>query len=102
MSASTSDADIATQMLSVLTQVDSTISPPTAVSLDEQKRYMRKNIDVIDVEGRKSIGNIIINNGSRSDLVECAEGTVINLDKLPATTIEQMYLLLLYLMEKRG
>jgi hypothetical protein len=68
------------------------------VSLKEQIHYLKKNIDYITFDDKKSIGNILVMNNKRSGLKACNEGTVINLDILPPSVIRQMYDLLKYKM----
>lgn len=97
------DTDIASRMLSALImEPDSAIETAMAtVPIEEQKRYLKRHIDTITVEDRKSIGNILVMNNKRNLLHACAEGTVINLDSIPAGVIEQMYNLMMYKMNKR-
>ena len=71
------------------------------VPLEDQKKYLKKYIDVLSIDDRKEIGSLLIINNLQDTLHSCAEGTVINLEKLPADTIEQMYDLMVYKMSKR-
>lgn len=98
------DTDIASRMLSALV-MESTgpcSERDNIVHIDDQKRYLQRWIDSISVDDRKSIGNILVMNNKRSLLIECSEGTVINLDLLSPQIIDQMYDLMLYKRERRA
>ena len=96
-----SDIDITCQMLSALT-VEQPTTIAVKISVDEQKKYLKKYIDAVNIPDKKAIGNLLIMNNMRSSLHECNEGIVINLDKLPDKIITQMYELLEYKISKRG
>lgn len=97
------DADIASRMLSalILDQNQPIDAPKDSISITEQIRYLKRHIDTITIEDRKSIGNILIMNNKRSLLHPCAEGTALNLDAIPPNIIEQMYNLVVYIMSRR-
>lgn len=89
--------DIASKMLSALTSEMKSEQPvKEIISSDEHKRYLKRYIDSLSIEDRKEIGNILIREDKRHALNWCSEGTVINLDSLPANLIEQMYILCEY------
>jgi len=96
------DIDIAARMLNALTQEGSLPSTEKIkIPSEEQKRYLRRQIDAVSIEDRKSIGEILIVNGKKSLMMWCSEGTVINLDALSDEIIEQMYDLLEYKLNKK-
>ncbi len=99
-----SDSDIASKMLFALMADPSAISTceTTTVPLDEQKRYLLRWINVLSIEDRKSIGNVAAMNDYHKALRACSEGTVINLDTLPPTVVEQMYNLMVYKRSKKN
>ena len=96
-------ADIAAKMLTALTDNDSadSVQPAEIISLDEQKRYLLRHINVISRDDKKSIGDVVVRNNKRNELKWCSEGTIINLDAMPPHVITQMYELLKYKMEKK-
>jgi len=89
--------NIESKMLSALMSQDT--ADPT-VSIDEQKRYIKRYVDSLSLEDKKALGHIIITNGKPELLKECSEGTVINMDSIPPFIIEQMYNLVIYKMNK--
>jgi uncharacterized protein with PhoU and TrkA domain len=95
--------DIASKMLMALTLEpgDEEIEKIT-VPIEDQKRYIKKYIDTIGLDGRKNMGDILIRNDKRNLLQPCAEGIIINLDALPAYIIEQMYDLTSYKINHRS
>jgi hypothetical protein len=88
-------------MLSALIQGPAQDVVRETVSTDEQKRCLKRWIDVLSVADRKAICNILVMNNRKEALKPCSEGTVINLDNLPASIIEQMYNLAQYRREAR-
>lgn len=83
--------DLASRMLSALADDNETSEVVNAPSLDEQKRYLERNIDCLDLEGRKAVGLVLVENGRADSLRPCAVGTVINLATLPAHIISEMH-----------
>ena len=93
--------DIAEKMWNALVvSKTSTEAPIERISLEEQKKFLKKNIDAIGVKDRIDIGNIIILNNCKDKLKSSSEGLLIDLDKLPNAVINQMYDLILYKLEK--
>lgn len=89
--------DIDSRMLDALTlDAEDIADNQVDVPVSEQRRFLKTNINILDVEGRKSIGDIIVMNNLKSKLKYCSDGTIINLDTLPEHVIEQMYILLEY------
>jgi hypothetical protein len=56
----------------------------------------------VSLESRRSLANILVMNDLQAALRPCSEGSVVNLDTLPAAIIEQMYNLLVYIHERTG
>ena len=99
----TSDKDIASKMLSALVSenTESSYSQTPTVGADEQKRYLKRQVDFLSVADRQSLGDIIVMNNKRDLLRPCSEGTVINIDILPPDILNQMYNLAHYKREMR-
>lgn len=94
--------DIASKMLSALTlEPEHQHEPVTTVPPEEQKRYLKRYIDILSIDDKKAIGNILVMNNKRGALNFCSEGTVINLDTLPVHISTQMYDLMVYKMSKK-
>jgi hypothetical protein len=83
--------DLASQMLSALTDEPAAPTPQRTVPLEEQKRYLCQVVASFGRKDRIAIGNTLVLNQRRDALQPCAEGTVINLDTLPPELIDQMY-----------
>jgi len=87
------DADVESKMLNALTednQADTLVDvalPP----LDEQKRYLIRNIDSVNRDDKLIIGNVLVMNNKRAECKWCNEGTAINLDMLPPYIVTHMY-----------
>lgn len=64
------------------------------ISLEEQKKYLRDNVSLIDVAGRRDIGNILIINNLRGLIKPCFGGVIIDLDTVPDHLISDMYFML--------
>lgn len=96
--------DITSQMLSALTSdpMQEFTTEETDAPLDEQKRYLKRYIDSVSVNDRKSIGHIIFMNNMSSLMLPCSEGSIVNLDKLPTHVVTQMYNLLSYQINKKN
>ncbi len=92
--------DINSKMLFALVDHGVTASK-LKIPLDDQKRYLKRNIDSVTIDDRKAIGNVLLLHNKKSALCMCAEGTLINLDAMPIEIVEQMYTLLMYQMTKR-
>lgn len=90
------DADIAAEMLTALMAGEKEPPKSAPIPISEQKKYIKLHAAGLAVAGRKSIGNIIIMNGHKSQLQESGEGVVINLDALPDNVIGQIYEFMLY------
>ncbi len=91
-----STEDITSRMLSAFFTDNKSEIVKDKVSVDDQKRYLERYINTISNEDKIDVGNIIVNNNKRSLLLPCNEGTVVNLDALNDSIINQMYELLLY------
>ena len=78
------------KMLAALTNGNPDVSV-AKISTDEQKQYLIRWVNTLPLEDRRAVGNVLAVNDLRSSLRPCAEGTIINLDALPAGIIEQMY-----------
>jgi hypothetical protein len=96
--------DITSQMLSALTldTAQENSVEEVDVPLDEQKRYLKRYIDSVNTNDRKSIGHIIFMNNMSSLMLPCSEGSIVNLDKLPPHVVTQMYNLLSYQINKKN
>lgn len=95
-------ADVASKMLAAMT-----LDPETGVDLvvetvtiDEQKRYLKKYIDSISRADLIHIGDVLVRNNKKTSLRECSEGIVINLDILADHIVYQMYELLKHKIDK--
>ena len=99
----TSDKDIASKMLSALVSetAESSYSQTPTVCADDQKRYLKRQVDFLSIADRQSLGDIIVMNNKRELLRPCSEGTVINIDILPPDILNQMYNLAHYKREMR-
>ena len=95
-------ADVASKMLAAMTFDSDTGTDLVieTVTIDEQKRYLKKYIDSVTREDLKHIGNILVMNNKKTSLRECSEGIVINLDILADHIIYQMYELLKHKIDK--
>lgn len=95
--------DIISAMLSAITngENDNIVIPNTVLDLEEQKRFLIGNIQSMNLEDRKSIGNILILNNKQSLLLPCANGIIINLDILSPAIITQMYELMIHKLSKK-
>ncbi len=71
-----------------------------SVPLEDQKKYIKRNINMLPIADRREVGNTIIRNNMASTLAWCSEGTVVNMDKLPDHVISQMYELIYYNLAK--
>lgn len=76
--------------------MSSTSKPPPTLSAEEQKRYLKRNIGAVAVEFRSYMAQLIIDEGLRNDLKDCAEGMVINLDAMREDVLLLMYEVLFY------
>ncbi len=68
----------------------------TTVPIPEQISYLMRWIDTLSIDDKKAIGNVLTTNGLHDKLLPCAQGTVINLDKLSAEVLTQMYSLMVH------
>ena len=93
------EQDIETQMLQAIFSSQNS-HPPIVVTPDEQKRFIIKHASGLTPEGKKDIGNVLISCGMKSYLHSCAEGTAVNLDALPTTAVEQIYILIHHKIKK--
>ena len=97
--------EMAAKMLSALTAGDepdpeADIDIPVNISTDEQKRYLRQNVDIVSIADRKQLALLVMQE-NRGLLQTCAEGTVINLDVVPPDLIKSMYKLLYHMIQQR-
>jgi hypothetical protein len=72
-------------------EVDKTVID---VSLDDQKKYLKRYIDSVNIADRQAVGDIVRSNGEEDKLKLCNEGTIVNLDALEDHIVTQMYLVL--------
>lgn len=63
----------------------------TTATHEEQVTFLKKYINTVTVEDRRDIGRLLIMNNRAEFLIECPEGTVINLDAVPQYIVLQMY-----------
>jgi hypothetical protein len=97
------DTDIAARMLSAL--ISDTEQRPIVektTPIEDQKHYLQRWINNINVADRRDICNILVMNNKRAALVECSEGIIINLDVLPCQIITQIYDLLRHKREQKN
>lgn len=88
------DTDITSKMLIALTSEGNENTKtvyPNSVNLNEMIKYLNKYINTLSIADRKSIGNVLVQNGKQSCMHACEEGTAIHLDPLPMSIIEKMY-----------
>jgi hypothetical protein len=93
---------IASKILSALTLEPEATEPVPTIPLDEQKKYLKRYVDGLNIADKKAIGDILIMNQRRSCLNFCNEGTIINLDTLPPFIITQMYDLMVYKINRKN
>jgi hypothetical protein len=72
------------------------------LSIDDQKRYLKKYVDSVSIVTRRNLAQLLIDNGRREALRPCSEGIVINLDVLTAAEIRKLYDVLVYERECRA
>ena len=98
------EGNVASQMLFALLQDGDAPQielDEDAVSLSEKKKYLMKNLDNVDVEARRHVGNLLVK-GGRADLIQaCSNGSVVNLRSVPDHIIKLMYAELIYRMSLR-
>lgn len=94
--------EITTKMLAAIVFENTEPSQPIAetVTIEEQMRYLQKYIGSVPTDDRKDIGRILLMNNRADNIVECSEGVVINMDKLPEYIVNQMYTMLRVKIEK--
>ncbi len=83
--------DIANEMLLALTSDDKPVNKVTHIPKHEMCTFLKRNIDRLDIQDRKVIGEILIMNNHKSHIKPCAEGVAINLQNLDTAIIRQMY-----------
>src|SRR6188472_2426320 len=89
-------------MLSVLVNSAAGDEPANTVvvSRDEQIKFLKRHMDALKIDDRRSIVNIIVRNNRRDSLKSTSEGLVTNLDLQPNFIIEQMYDMMNYILSK--
>ncbi len=92
--------DIASKMLSALITDEASDGFRSVVSVEDQKKYLKKHIDSVSVVDRKGIGRILVKGGNLKAIKACSEGVVINLDILSPAETEQMYNFLVFRKER--
>lgn len=87
--------DIAGKMLSAIVDED---NRPTGdgPSLIEMKAFIVSRINDLSLSDKKEVGAILVMNGRQNDIKSCAQGSLVDLDRLPERLIEQMYELINY------
>lgn len=68
----------------------------------DNKRYLQRNINLVDVEGRKAVARVLLKWGQQGLLRACAEGSALNLDAVPAEVLAEMVEVLTARMAARG
>lgn len=61
------------------------------ITTSEQIKYIKYNINNININDKTAIANIIKNHNMTDLLKECAEGIIINITVLPANVIKEIY-----------
>lgn len=77
---------------------ENNISVPK-LTLNEQKKFLKRYADLLDFDNKKSLGKII-KGYDKNALKFCNEGTIINLDKLDKSIIKQMYEFVYYVINE--
>jgi hypothetical protein len=85
--------EVITKMLAALTQTDGVKHLP---SIDEQKWYIKKSIDSLSVNCRRTVCLLCIMNGNASLLKQINDDVLIVLDDLSPIVIEQIYIFITY------
>lgn len=92
--------ELNSKMLSALEDDDEPAVELISVSLEEQKQYLERYIDSLTVEDRKDIARVLIKYGRADSITPTGVGSVINLDTIPQTIVNEMYLLAVSRREK--
>jgi hypothetical protein len=101
MAERTNDNYLSSQILdALLSEVEPQDSTVDNIPLTEQKRYLEKKVNLLPVDDRLALCKLLLSNGYKSHIKQCAEGVVINLDVLPQNVLNQLYNLILYKHEK--
>lgn len=56
---------------------------------EHKLKYIYRYVDSIPLESRREVGRLFESAGV--PLAECAEGSVVNMDKVPSTVLEMVY-----------
>jgi hypothetical protein len=92
--------EITNDMLDALSKdssdTQSTYIESQKVTLDAITTLLVHNIDRLSIEDRKIIGNILVVHDQRNLICACAEGSVVNLNKVPRIILEKMYIVMKY------
>ncbi len=88
--------EIASAMLYAMISSGPSTLRNNSLPIDEQKRYLIKNINSLPKHDKQAIGRIVTMNNQKQLLQDCSEGTVVNLDLLSNSAIEQMYNLMVH------
>lgn len=91
------EQNIANEMLSALMCDDDHVAE---ISIDDQKKYLLRNAELLNTEEKKILGGILVEHNKRSALNYCNEGTIINLDMLPEHVIRHMYNFIMHKINK--
>jgi len=97
--------EIASKMLSALMDDNSVPGErrdTKGVTIDDQKRYLKKYVDSVGVPTRQYIAQLLIEGGRREVIKPCSEGVVVNLDILTAPEVRKIYDALVYERERRA
>jgi len=73
----------------------------TNLPLIEQKKYLKKNVDLLSPDNKLALGKILVDNHQRKLIKECSEGTIINMDILPEKVITAMYCFVKYILDEK-
>lgn len=92
--------DIEDLMLNAIVSEAPEETKEEAVTEHKQKEYIKRYINSIPVDERVHVANILVFNNKKELLKECKEGSLVNLNNIPAFIIRQMYDLLKYKIDK--
>ena len=70
---------------------ETTITVAKQIPLVDQKSYLIRHIDSLNIDQKRELGQILTQAGKKSLLQMNAQGTIVNLDLAPAELIAVMY-----------
>lgn len=92
--------DIAGRMLNAVVGGDSA-EPDEQLSLAEMKEFAVEKINDLAPDDRREVGAILVMNGRGGDIKYCAQGSMIDLDRLPERIVRQMYSMIRYKLDNK-